>query len=84
MLKTNDVIKKLMMMGIFATINQRLEKDMLEYSTDLFSVAAIMYRMVTGENFCSAENIDKIEVPGFSILTYQLRQFFKCGLEYNY
>lgn len=61
-----------------------LEKDMLEYSTDLFSVAAIMYRMVTGENFCSAENIDKIEVPGFSILTYQLRQFFKCGLEYNY
>lgn len=55
-----------------------LEKDMLEYSTDLFSVAAIMYRMVTGENFCSAENIDKIEVPGFSILTYQLRQFLNA------
>ena len=29
-LKINDFIKKLMMMGIFATINQRLEKDMIE------------------------------------------------------
>ncbi len=28
--KINDFIKKLMMMGIFATINQRLEKDMIE------------------------------------------------------
>ncbi len=28
--KVNDFIKKLMMMGIFATINQRLEKDMIE------------------------------------------------------
>jgi len=28
--QTGDFIKKLMMMGIFATINQRLEKDMLE------------------------------------------------------
>lgn len=29
-LKINDFIKKLMGMGIFATINQRLEKDMIE------------------------------------------------------
>ncbi len=28
--KINDFIKKLMMMGVFATINQRLEKDMVE------------------------------------------------------
>lgn len=28
--KINDFIKKLMIMGIFATINQRLEKDMIE------------------------------------------------------
>lgn len=33
-LKTNDFIKKLMMMGIFATINQRLEKDMIELIVD--------------------------------------------------
>ena len=33
-IKTNDFIKKLMMMGIFATINQRLEKDMLELIVD--------------------------------------------------
>ena len=32
--KTNDFIKKLMMMGIFATINQRLEKDMIELIVD--------------------------------------------------
>ncbi len=28
--KINDFIKKLMMLGVFATINQRLEKDMME------------------------------------------------------
>ena len=28
--KINDFIKKLMMLGVFATINQRLEKDMVE------------------------------------------------------
>ena len=33
-IKTNDFIKKLMMMGIFATINQRLEKDMIELIVD--------------------------------------------------
>ncbi len=33
-LKTNDFIKKLMTMGIFATINQRLEKDMIELIVD--------------------------------------------------
>ena len=33
-IKTNDFIKKLMMMGIFATINQRLEKDMIELVVD--------------------------------------------------
>ncbi len=32
--KVNDFIKKLMMMGIFATINQRLEKDMIELIVD--------------------------------------------------
>ncbi len=32
--QTNDFIKKLMGMGIFATINQRLEKDMLELIVD--------------------------------------------------
>ncbi len=32
--KINDFIKKLMMMGIFATINQRLEKDMIELIVD--------------------------------------------------
>ncbi len=32
--KTNDFIKKLMTMGIFATINQRLEKDMIELIVD--------------------------------------------------
>ncbi|MBP5617455.1 MAG: translation initiation factor IF-2 [Elusimicrobiaceae bacterium] len=32
--KINDFIKKLMMMGIFATINQRLEKDMIELVVD--------------------------------------------------
>ncbi len=31
---TNEFIKKLMMMGIFATINQRIEKDMLELIVD--------------------------------------------------
>lgn len=53
-----------------------LEKDMLEYSTDLFSVAAIMYRMVTGENFCSAENIDKIEVPGIFYIDIPVKTVF--------
>ena len=33
-LPTNEFIKKLMMMGIFATINQRLEKDMIELIVD--------------------------------------------------
>ena len=33
-IKTNDFIKKLMMMGIFATINQRLDKDMVELIVD--------------------------------------------------
>lgn len=33
-IKTNDFIKKLMTMGIFATINQRLEKDMIELIVD--------------------------------------------------
>ncbi len=33
-LPTNEFIKKLMMMGIFATINQRLEKDMIELVVD--------------------------------------------------
>jgi len=32
--KINDFIKKLMTMGIFATINQRLEKDMIELIVD--------------------------------------------------
>ena len=32
--KINDFIKKLMSMGIFATINQRLEKDMIELIVD--------------------------------------------------
>jgi len=32
--KINDFIKKLMTMGIFATINQRLEKDMIELVVD--------------------------------------------------
>ena len=32
--KINDFIKKLMTMGIFATINQRLEKDMMELVID--------------------------------------------------
>ncbi len=32
--QTNDFIKKLMTMGIFATINQRLEKDMIELIVD--------------------------------------------------
>ena len=32
--KINDFIKKLMTMGIFATINQRLEKDMMELVVD--------------------------------------------------
>ena len=33
-IKTNDFIKKLMTMGIFATINQRLETDMIELIVD--------------------------------------------------
>ena len=33
-LPTSEFIKKLMMMGIFATINQRLEKDMIELIVD--------------------------------------------------
>ena len=33
-IKTSDFIKKLMMMGIFASINQRLEKDMIELIVD--------------------------------------------------
>ena len=53
------------------------------YYTDVFSVAAIMYRMVTGEVFCSHNAIDKISIPGFSILEYQLKMVLRCGLEYN-
>ena len=40
--KINDFIKKLMTMGIFATINQRLEKDMIELIVDECGFAAEM------------------------------------------
>jgi len=47
--KINDFIKKLMMMGIFATINQRLEKDMIELIVDECGFKAEM----------AAEDLDK-------------------------
>ena len=47
--KINDFIKKLMGMGIFATINQRLEKDMIELIVDECGFKAEM----------AAEDLDK-------------------------
>ncbi len=61
-LKTNDFIKKLMMMGIFATINQRLEKDMIELIVDECGFKAEMAEEdLTQEAVAAMETEDKPE-----------------------
>lgn len=57
-IKTNDFIKKLMMMGIFATINQRLEKDMLELIVDECGFKAEL-----AEEDLSKETVALMETP---------------------
>ena len=56
--KTNDFIKKLMMMGIFATINQRLEKDMIELIVDECGFKAEM-----AEEDLDKETVALMETP---------------------
>ena len=57
-IKTNDFIKKLMMMGIFATINQRLEKDMIELIVDECGFKAEM-----AEEDLNKETVALLEMP---------------------
>ena len=54
-----------------------------EYGTDIFSVSAVMYWMLTGKKYRFVDDLDEIRIPGASILTYQLKKVLKCGLEYN-
>lgn len=57
-IKTNDFIKKLMMMGIFATINQRLEKDMIELIVEECGFKAEM-----AEEDVTKETVALLETP---------------------
>ncbi len=59
--KVNDFIKKLMMMGIFATINQRLEKDMIELIVDECGFVAEMAQEDLKEAAAVMQTQDKPE-----------------------
>lgn len=57
--------------------------DNVHYGTDLYSVAAIFYRMLTGIEFTNVELIEEIELPGLSILEYQIKKMLNCCLDHN-